>query len=68
MADRLVSHIDLLRSMASLLGDTLSPVAAPDSRNQLSTWLNHGGTGQDTIPQLHNLSTDTGETHNLLAR
>ena len=109
MVDHLVSHIDLLRSMASLLGVTLSPVAAPDSRDQLSTWLNRGGTGrelmveqglgttialrygkykfippvkhptkhawqtgietgQDSIPQLYDLSTDPGETHNLLAR
>ena len=54
--------------MASLLGVTLSPIAAPDSRDQLSTWLNRGGTGQDSIPQLYDLSTDPGETHNLLAR
>ena len=68
VVDHLVSHIDLLLSMASLLGIILSPVAAPDSRDQLSTWLNRGGTGRDTIPQLYDLSTDPGETHNLLAR
>ena len=109
VVDHMVSHIDLLRSMASLLGVTLSPVAAPDSRDQLSTWLNREGTGrelmveqglgttiairygkykfippvkrptkrawqtgietgQDSIPQLYDLSTDPGETHNLLAK
>lgn len=107
VSDYLVSQVDLLRSMAKLLGQPLPSMAAPDSQDQLTTWLHQGGTGrdllveqglgsvairyrkmkfippvkhpspiawqtgietgQDTIPQLYDLSTDLGEQHNLLA-
>ena len=39
VSDALVSHIDLFATMAALLGSRYEAPAAPDSRNQLPTWL-----------------------------
>lgn len=49
VSDRIVSQVDFLRSMASLLGVTLSPTAAPDSEDQLTTWLHRGGIGREVL-------------------
>lgn len=38
-SDALLSHIDLLRSLGSLIGATLPRGAAPDSRDCLAAWL-----------------------------
>lgn len=49
VSDHLVSQVDLLRSMATMLGVTLSPTAAPDSRDYLTTWLHIGGKGREMM-------------------
>ena len=58
----LVSHIDLYASLASLTGQTLPDDAAPDSFDQLATWLGHDDKGRDyVIEQASTLSAIEGD-------
>jgi len=45
----LVSHIDFFASMAALTGQTLEDEAAPDSFNQLQTWLGKDNKGREYV-------------------
>ena len=49
VSDALVSHIDLFATMAALLGSRYEAPAAPDSRNQLPTWLGRTRKGRPYV-------------------
>ncbi len=49
ISDKLVCQVDMLASFAGLLNITIPKGAAPDSENQLSTWLNNGGKGREYL-------------------
>lgn len=46
VSEKLLCQIDMLASFASLLQVTLPTGAAPDSQNQIDSWLNRGGEGR----------------------
>lgn len=48
-SDALVSQIDFVGSMAALVGADIPEGMAPDTENQLSTWLGKEGTGREHI-------------------
>ena len=49
VSDALVSHIDLFATMAALLGSRYEAPVAPDSRNQLPTWLGRTRKGRPYV-------------------
>lgn len=49
VSDALVSHIDLMASMATLVEASVAEGAAPDSRNALATWLGRDKKGREYI-------------------
>lgn len=49
VSDALVSHIDLMASMATLVKASVAEGAAPDSRNALATWLGRDKKGREYI-------------------
>lgn len=55
VSDALVSHIDLVASMAQLVGAQLPLGAAPDSRDQLETWL---GRSDEPAPFVAEMAQD----------
>jgi arylsulfatase A-like enzyme len=63
VSDHLVCQIDMLATFASLLKVKLPEGAAPDSQDQLSTWLNTGGKGREYLVLQNvnnNLSIENG--------
>lgn len=64
VSDALVSQIDVLASMAALVNTTLPKGTAPDSQNNLSTWLGESDKDREWIIQQaanHTLSVRTKE-------
>ena len=62
VSDALVSHIDDIASLARLIGATLPATAAPDSRDQLDTWLGQSDAPAPYIAEMaqdHTLSLRT---------
>ena len=49
VSDRLLCQVDMLATIASLLQVNIPDNAAPDSENQLSTWMNDGGKGREYL-------------------
>lgn len=49
VSDRLLCQVDMLATIASLLQANIPDNAAPDSENQLSTWMNDGGKGREYL-------------------
>jgi arylsulfatase A-like enzyme len=63
VSDHLVCQIDMLATFAALLKVKLPEGAAPDSQDQLSTWLNTGGKGREYLVLQNvnnNLSIENG--------
>ena len=63
ISDRLVCQVDMMATFASLLKIKIPSGAAPDSQDQLSTWLNTGGKGREylVLQNVHNsLSIENG--------
>ena len=46
VSDKLLCQLDMLASFASLLQVSIPTGAAPDSQNQIDSWLNRGGVGR----------------------
>ncbi len=51
VSDAMLSQVDLLASIASLIGEPVPEGAAPDSQNQLSAWLGETGLGREYVIQ-----------------
>ena len=51
VSDAIVSQVDLLRSLAVLVGAEVPEGAAPDSQNQLAAWLGETTEGRDYVIQ-----------------
>ena len=51
VSDAMLSQVDLLASISSLIGEPLPEGAAPDSQNQLSAWLGETDLGRDYVIQ-----------------
>ncbi len=49
VSDQLLCQVDMLATMAALLMVEIPKNAAPDSENQLSSWLNNGGKGREYL-------------------
>jgi len=64
VSDRLLCQVDMLATMAALLKVEIPKNAAPDSENQLSTWLNNSGKGREYLVLQNvqnNLSIEDGK-------
>lgn len=51
VSDAIVSQVDLLRSLAALVGAEVPEGAARDSQNQLAAWLGEANEGRDYVIQ-----------------
>lgn len=51
VSDAIVSQVDLLASLAVLVGAEVPEGTAPDSQNQLAAWLGETGEGRDYVIQ-----------------
>ncbi len=49
VSDKLLCQVDMLATFSELLKTKLPSGVAPDSQNQLSTWLNKGGKGREYL-------------------
>ncbi len=54
VSDALVSHIDDFSSLAALIGARLPKGAAPDSRDQLDTWLGKSDASRPWVVEMSN--------------
>jgi len=63
ISDKLLCQVDMMSTFASFLKVNLPAGSAPDSENQLSTWLNKGGNGRKQLVLqngYNNLSIEDG--------
>ena len=49
VSDHLICQVDMMATFSELLKIKLPAGAAPDSEQQLDTWLNNGGNGRDVL-------------------
>ncbi len=64
VSDRLICQVDMLATLAALLKIEIPKNAAPDSENQLETWMNNGGKGREYLVLQNvqnNLSIEDGK-------
>ena len=64
VSDQLLCQVDMLATMAALLMVEIPKNAAPDSENQLNSWLNNGGKGREYMVLQNvqnNLSIEDGK-------
>ena len=64
VSDRLLCQVDMLATIAALLKVKIPKNAAPDSENQLDSWMNKGGKGREYLVLQNvqnNLSIEDGK-------
>jgi arylsulfatase A-like enzyme len=64
VSDKLLCQVDMLATFAGLLKSNLPENSAPDSENQLDTWLNRDGKGREFLVLQNvnnNLSIENGK-------